>query len=97
MSDYCNTCPARSSCQSICPELSLHLKQIEKPQRELLISVIRFGSFPMPKKRITLTKREKQIVTLFADGKEYVEIAQVLNITEVNARNVLARIKKKRR
>ena len=92
----CQECQSRSICQSACPELQLYLKEVEKHQRELLTEIPWHGKFPLPKKRVRLTKREQQIVTLFADGKLYHEIAQILNITKVNARNIFARIKKKR-
>jgi len=95
MSDFCNTCPSRSFCQSICPELEMHLKELEVPQRELLIHTPRYGKFPTPRKRIKLTKKERQIVTFLAEGKNYAEISQAINITKDNVRKIVQRMRQK--
>jgi len=65
-------------------------------QRELPIGSPRSGVFPAPKRRVKLTKRERQIVTFLADGKSYVEIAESLNITYKNVKNIYSRLNKKR-
>jgi DNA-binding NarL/FixJ family response regulator len=93
----CQECPSRSICQSACPELELHLKEIEKPQRELPIGTPRHGRFPRQKKRIKLTTREQQIVRLMAAGRDPIEISQELNITRHNVDSITNRLMSKLR
>lgn len=92
----CQDCPSRSFCQSACPELTLHLKEIEVPQRELPIGSPQYGKMPTPRNRVKLSKRERQIVTLLVYGKNYVEISETLNITYINTRRIISRLYKKR-
>lgn len=91
----CQECPSKSVCQSACPELELHLKEIEVPQRELPIGTPRYGKMPTPKNKVKLSKREQQIVTFLADGKTYAEISESLNITQENVKNIVSRCRKK--
>lgn len=93
----CKECQSRSVCQSSCPELEFHLREIERPQRELLIGTPRYGRFPMPKKRIKLTKREQQIVTYLVSGTDDMTICQVLNITKRNYDVIWLRLRAKTR
>ena len=98
MSEFCNTCLKRSTCDSICPELELHLKEIEVSQRELPIPVtyrhrdIEWPSSPS----IKMTRREREIVTLLGKGLSRAEVCEVLNITRGNLRRFLTILNKKR-
>lgn len=47
------------------------------------------------KKHIKLTKREQQIVTLLAEGKNHAEISHSLNITTDNVRKIVQRMRQK--
>lgn len=91
----CQECQSRSICQSSCPELEFHLRKIEITQKELPIGTPRYGRFPMPKKRITLTKREQQIVRFMAEGKRPVAISKELNITRNNVDSITNRLMSK--
>lgn len=73
----------------------MHLKELEVPQRELPIGMPLHGKIPTPKIRIKLTKREKQIVTLLAEGKTYAEMSHALNITTNNIRKIVSTMKQK--
>lgn len=91
----CKDCPSRDFCQSACPELELHLKELEGTQRELTIGQPRHGKLPIPKKSIKFTKRQQQIVTLLVAGKKYKEICQTLDISHGNVRIIVYRLRKK--
>lgn len=92
---FCQECSARSICQSSCPELELYIKEIERPQRELLIGTPRYGKIPMPKRRIKLSIREQQIVRFMAEGKSPVIIGKTLNITRNNVDSITNRLMSK--
>jgi DNA-binding CsgD family transcriptional regulator len=90
----CQECPSRSVCQSACPELELHLKEIEGSQRELPISNPRHGKVPWPSS-IDLTPRENEILTLLALKLSNDEICKRLNITKGNLKFYRFQLKKK--
>lgn len=71
------------------------MSKIETPQRELTIGVPIYGQMPEPKRRIRLTRREKQVVTLLAEGLPYREISETLNISVGNARLITHRMRLK--
>jgi len=93
----CQECQLKSICESSCPELILHLRTLEKSQRELTIGTPRYGRFPKPKKRIRFTDREKQIVILMAEGYDPVTISKELNITRHNVDSITNRLMSKMR
>jgi len=64
-------------------------------QRELPIGSPRSGAFPAPKRRVKLTKREQQILTLLAAGKTITEMSETLKITKGNARFIMHTLRKK--
>lgn len=88
----CQECLQRDICQSACPELELHLNEIDKPQREKPIGL----PFNTPKIRwgsgFDLTKRQREIVTLLGKGMTRKEICQMLEITSANLRKIIQRI-----
>lgn len=90
----CQECPSRSICQSECPELTLHLKEIEVPQREKTIGLPRHGRIPWGS-TVSLTKTEREIVTLLAKGLSRGEICKSLDITRNSFRRHLSTAKKK--
>jgi DNA-binding NarL/FixJ family response regulator len=73
----------------------MYVNQDHVKQRELPIGTPRSGKFPLPKKRIKLSKREQQIVTLMSEGKSYAEISKSLDITYLNVKKIFSRLKKK--
>jgi len=95
MADFCLTCLARGVCESICPELKLHLREIEVKQKELPIRFPRRGRVEWAPPPTKLTKREREIVTLFGKGLSRSETCELLKITKKTLRNNLAKIKKK--
>ena len=90
----CQECPSRSICQSECPELALHLKEIEGSQREMPISNPRHGKVPWASS-VYLTKKEKVIITLLGMGLPRKSVCESLNITRDNLRFRLSILKKK--
>jgi DNA-binding NarL/FixJ family response regulator len=64
-------------------------------QRELPIGSPRSGVFPAPKRRVKLTKREQQILTLLAAGKTITEMSETLEITKGNTRFIIHTLRKK--
>jgi len=96
MSEFCRTCPARKECNSICPELELHLKQYEVPQRELTVGFPRNPARIEYASGVYLTKREKEIVTLLGKGLTRQDVCQLLEITPHALRERLSKINKKR-
>lgn len=93
----CQECSKRSICSSLCPEAELYVSQDEVRQRELPVGLPHYsaGRMPTPRK-VKLSKRERQIVTLQIDGKTNQEMSQSLNITLKNIHNIVSRIKRKR-
>jgi DNA-binding NarL/FixJ family response regulator len=91
----CQECESRNICQSPCPELELHLKEIEVPQRELTIGQPHYSRKFEWTSNVHLTKTEKEIVTLLGRGLSRDDVCKVLNITRGNLRIVLSRLKKK--
>lgn len=85
----CQECPQKNLCSSLCPEAELYAKQVEVPQKEKTIGLVRYGKFPDPMKK--LSKREKQIVTLLANGRTRKEICQLLEISTQNLRMIISR------
>ena len=92
--DYCKGCPARNTCQSICPELELHLKEIEVPQRKKTIGLVRYGRVEWGSS-VHLTKTEREIATLLAKGMSRADVCELLNIKRKSLRDHLNRMKKK--
>lgn len=93
----CQECTKRHLCQSECPELSLHLKEIEKPQRE-----ITFGFLGNPRKipwassnPVNLTKREQEILMLLGQGLSRRDVSEMLDITLNSVRVHLFNVKGK--
>jgi len=93
--ELCNTCPSRTACQTICPELELHLKEITKPQREKVIARPYYGRTPPWSSSIQMTRKEKEIVTLLGRGIPRADVCQILNIKRETLRNKLSVLKRK--
>ena len=94
-STYCQNCISRSFCQSECPELSLHLKEYEKAQRELTVSNLHYSRKFVWPSGVILTKTEKKVATYLATGVRREEIAKMLNIKRKTLREIISRLKKK--
>jgi DNA-binding NarL/FixJ family response regulator len=92
--NYCLDCPSRSICQSPCPELELHLKEIECNAQELPIGLPRHGKVPWSSS-IYLTKTEKEILTLLGKGLSRKEVCETINMTRETLRVHLVNLKKK--
>lgn len=91
----CQECPSRSICQSECPELTLYLKEIEKPQRELTIGLPRYAPKIPWGSTVPLTKTERKIATLLAMGIGREDVCKALNIKRKTLREALSRMKGK--
>lgn len=90
----CQKCSAISICQTACPELELHLQEIEGIQKEIPISNPRHGKIPWSSS-VYLTKKEKIIITLLGMGLSRKDVCQSINITRENLRFRLSILKKK--
>ena len=90
----CQECQSRSICQSECPELTLHFKEIEGIQKELPIGNPRYGKFPWSSS-IYLTKTERQILRLKSKGLDNQTICEVAEITINSLYAHLSNLKKK--
>ncbi|MFA5706750.1 MAG: LuxR C-terminal-related transcriptional regulator [Candidatus Neomarinimicrobiota bacterium] len=95
MSEFCKSCPAKPTCESICPELELHLKESEAPQRELTIGLPRHGRVEWSSPSVKLTKTEREILTLIGKGLSRDDVCQTLNISRQTLRVHVANMKKK--
>ena len=94
----CKNCPNRQICKVLCREAELYVSQDEVRQRELLVGLPHYSTGVMTMtRRVGLSKRERQIVVLLVEGRSYSEISQILNITRHYVRNIVSRIKAKRR
>lgn len=90
----CQECPSRSVCQSACPELELHLKEIEGSQKEMPISNPRHGKVPWSSS-VYLTKKERQILRLKSKGLDNKTVCEVAEITIESLYVYLTRLRKK--
>jgi DNA-binding NarL/FixJ family response regulator len=91
----CENCEKRLVCQSACPELELHLKEIEKPQREKTVGLPNYSARAAWPSGVELTKQEKKIGTLLAAGVDRGMICEQLNITRKTLRNIIHELRKK--
>jgi DNA-binding NarL/FixJ family response regulator len=91
----CQDCPKKDLCVSLCPEAELIANQDEVKQHDSLLGLLPPKPFPKLKEKTYLTKREREIVTLLGMGLSREDVCKVLEITRVNLRNHLCRIKKK--
>ena len=90
----CQKCSAISICQTACPELELHLQEIEGIQKEIPISNPRHGKIPWSSS-VYLTKKECQILRLKSKGLDNKTISEVAEITIESLYVYLTRMRKK--
>ena len=64
-------------------------------QKEKLIGKVQYGDFLKTISNVYLTKREKEIVTLFGKGLDRTDLCQVLNISRNALRINIYRLRKK--
>jgi DNA-binding NarL/FixJ family response regulator len=94
----CDNCPiarTRETCTDLCEAAIEYVDQDYIPLREITIGIPTAGRWPQHKKRVKLTPKEKNIVTLLGKGLSRQDVCQLLKITRVTLRNHLCRIKKK--
>lgn len=93
----CQNCSSRDFCQSACPELQLHLYEIEGKQNHLNVSI---NIIENPRRieypsGVDLTETEKGILTLLAKGYSRIGVCETLNISKGSLRVHLSNLKKK--
>lgn len=93
--ELCEECKFRNKCTVLCPEAQVYAKQDEIKLKEKRIGSPEYGK-RWPKMFQNLSKREKGIVTLLALGVNKKEILQRVEITEINFRKIVSRIRLKR-
>jgi len=91
----CRECPSRSICQSACPELELYLQQVDPPQREKTIGAPVYGRKIQWPSGVVFTRKQREIVTLLVSGLSRHEVCETINITSVNLRKAISRIRAK--
>lgn len=93
----CQNCSSRDFCQSACPELQLHLYEIEGKQNHLNVSI---NIIENPRRieypsGVELTKTEKKILTMLLEGFSKIGVCETLNITRHNLNVRLSKMKEK--
>ena len=91
----CNECDKKQFCSTLCPEMEVHLRELEVNQRDKTIGLPRYGKWPELVSAVYLTRTEKNILKLEALGLSRRQIAELLHISKADLRNRISRIKAK--
>jgi DNA-binding NarL/FixJ family response regulator len=93
----CQECPKKESCIELCNKAETYVSRDRVYQREFPIGIPVYNNlqFMQLASNIPLTKREKQILTLWGQGLSRRDICQLLKITRENLRDIIRRLRKK--
>lgn len=91
----CNECSSRAFCSSMCPELEIHLKEIEITQKEKTIGEVKYSYRYEYYNEKRLTKRESEIAALMLQKVPMKEIASQLNITYGSLTSVVSKMRRR--